>query len=187
MQGLDDQIGWIRWTLLQQGILDRSLIIFTGDNGCEVGCEAGPFRGKKGTPYEGGTRVPLIVTWPVRVAAGGEYEKPVSLMDIFPTVVAAARGGEFESAVLDGVNLLPFLFGAEALPHPYLFFSTRPSWAAVKADQWKLYQTGGKTELYNLDADIGERHNVAKQNPELVSWLKSRIASWRTQLGPKRH
>ena len=135
---------------------NAALIVFAGDNGCEVGCDQGPLRGKKGTPYEGGTRVPLIVSWPGHVQAGATYGQAVSLMDIYPTLLDAAGRPARATQGLDGVSLLPALRGSPVLPHAELFFSTRPGQASVKSGGWKLYQFRGRYELYDLRADLGE-------------------------------
>ena len=185
MVGLDDMIGNVRLELAAQGLLGNSLIVFAGDNGCEVGCDQGPLRGKKGTPYEGGTRVPMIISWPGRVPQGATYGQPVSLMDIYPTMLDAVGRPTLASHGLDGVSLLPALRGSPVLPHANLFFSTRPGQASVKAGRWKLYQLHGRLELYDLQADLGERRNLARARPDVVADLVPRLRAWLGAMQPR--
>ena len=186
MVGLDDLIGNVRVELAAQGLLGNSLIVFAGDNGCEVGCDQGVLRGKKGTPYEGGTRVPMIISWPGRVPQGATYGQMVSLMDIYPTLLDATGRPQSASHGLDGVSLLPALSGSPVLPHASLFFSTRPGQASVKSGGWKLYQFRGRYELYDLRDDLGERRNLVKVRPDVVAALAPRIRAWLGSMQPRR-
>ena len=186
MVGLDDMIGRVRVELAAQGLLGNSLIVFAGDNGCATGCDQGVLRGHKGTPYEGGTRVPMIISWPGRVPQGATYGQMVSLMDIYPTLLDAVGGRRSASHGLDGVSLLPALQGSPALPHQDLFFSTRPGQASVKSGPWKLYQFKGRYELYDLRDDLGERRNLARVRPDVVAALAPRIRAWLADMQPRR-
>ena len=186
MVGLDDLVGRVRAELAAQGLTGRSLVMFAGDNGCAEGCDPGPWRGKKGTPYEGATRVPLIISWPGHVPQGAVYGQQVSLMDLYPTAVDAAGGPRAVPKGLDGVSLMPALRGAPQAPHPYLFFSARPSQASVKAGRWKLYQLHGRLELYDLQADLGEQRNLVRLRPDVVAVLAPRIRAWLASMQPRR-
>lgn len=187
MVGLDDMIGRVRVELAAQGLLGNSLIVFASDNGCATdGCDQGGLRGHKGTPYEGGTRVPMIISWPGRVPQGATYGQAVSLMDIYPTLLDAVGRPTVATAGLDGVSLLPALQGSPALPHSHLFFSTRPGQASVKSGPWKLYQFKGRYELYDLRDDLGEQRNLVRQRPDVVAVLAPRIRAWLADMQPRR-
>lgn len=187
MVGLDDMIGRVRVELAAQGLLGNSLIVFASDNGCATdGCDQGGLRGHKGTPYEGGTRVPMIVSWPGRVPQGATYGQMVSLMDIYPTLLDAVGRPQLATQGLDGVSLLPALRGSPALPHQDLFFSTRPGQAAVKSGPWKLYQFRGRYELYDLRSDLGEQRNLVRLRPDVVAVLGPRIRAWLAGMQPRR-
>mgnify|MGYP000243356028 CR=1 FL=1 len=184
--GLDDLVGRVRGELAAQGLLGSSLIVFAGDNGCEAGCDGGIWRGKKGTPYEGGTRVPLVVSWPGHVQAGATYKQAVSLMDIYPTLLDAVGRPALATRGLDGVSLLPALHGSPVLPHRELFFSTRPDQASIKSGGWKLYQFKGRYQLYDLRSDLGEQRDLARVRPDVVAALVPRIRSWLAGMQPRR-
>ncbi len=118
------------------------------------GCRNEPLRGGKGTWWEGGIRVPFILSWPGQVTAGKRYVEPVMSFDLFATFLTSGRRDA--GGVVDGVNLLPFLRGGSGVPHPYLFWGGK--WAgATRKGNWKLVGN----ELYDLGNDIGERSNVA--------------------------
>lgn len=187
MVGLDDAVGRITAKLAQQGILDSSMMIFAGDNGCEVGCTMAPFAGKKGSINEGGTRVPMIISWPRYLPHGAQYPGMTSLMDIYPTMLSAATGTDWTSPQLQGVNLLPHLAGVRAgPPHEWLFFSTRPYLAAAKHGPWKLIAGKGAPQLYNLTMDIGEQRDLAKAYPGIVQLMQGQLGRWRASLAPFR-
>ena len=115
--------------------------------------------------------------WPARVAAGSVYDQPVSALDIFPTVVAAAGGTTSADRALDGVDLLPFLSGSSEIPHESLFWRQGQNWA-VRHGDWKLIHAADQDWLYNLADDIGEQTNVAEQHPDVVESLTERYSEW---------
>jgi arylsulfatase A-like enzyme len=204
---LDSNIARLTAWLEESGIASDTLIVFSSDNG---GHDDGPgnvvqhnggLRARKGYFYEGGIRVPFLVSWPGRVPAGLVYRQPVSHLDIYPTVLAAAgvSSGKWPEK-LDGVNLLPFLSGEQAgAPHERLFWSleTRGIKWAVRQGRWKLVnddtvpsidQRLGKpkfqTQLFDLESDPFEEHDLAVENPELVSSLKKEMAEFHASMKP---
>ena len=162
------------------------MIVFAGDNGGEVGSIVAPLRGKKGTAYEGGTLVPLDQLARTPAAGSGVCRISPSLMDIYPTLAAAASGGQYADPSLDGVKPVPYLQGQAGDPHESLYFATRPEWAAVKQWRWKLYEIRGRIEVYDMTSDLGEHHNVARQRPDVVAALSPGLRAWRKTLGPDR-
>ena len=124
---MDDAIGAVPEALDQTGQRERTLVFFFSDNGGELGTKAdnGPLRKGKGSVYEGGIRVPFLVSWPAKLPAGKNYDLPVSSLDVFATVLAAAGVSVASEKPLDSVDIVPFLAGKkEGPPHEYLFWRT---------------------------------------------------------------
>jgi arylsulfatase A-like enzyme len=140
-------------------------------------------------------RVPFLVSWPGKLAAGKDYAQPVISLDVFPTAAALAgvpltpsdgeRARVRGTPNLDGVNLLPFLTGEKKdAPHERLFWRTGGGAAhAIRQGNWKLVKLkGNPAELYNLASDIGESKNLASDKPDLATQLQSAIAAWDREL-----
>jgi len=179
---LDDAVGAIT-AKLKASSLDRdTLIVFLSDNGCPVVTGAGtngPLNGEKATYYEGGIRVPFLLRWPGRVPAGKVYRKPVVSRDILPTFLAAA--GVTATEPFDGVNLVPYL-NNNATPHDALFWRAGKG-RAVRKGKWKLVEFGDElSNLFDLDADIGERTDLSAKHPEVVKALRADWANWSAQM-----
>jgi arylsulfatase A-like enzyme len=181
LASLDEAVGRVTQAIDAAGIADNTVIIFLGDNGCGVvrrtGCLNTPLRGWKYSYHEGGIRIPFLMSWPGQIAAGTRYGEPVVSFDLFTTLLRAA-GGTSPGSV-DGVDLLPFLRGADGAPHDYLFWGT-PSTGAVRRGKWKLVDGA----LYDLSRDVAEQHNLAAANPEVVANLLRARAAWVQTLAP---
>ena len=167
---LDEAVGKITAALRSAGVAGNTITVFLGDNGCG-GCRNKPLRGGKGTWWEGGIRVPFVLSWPGQVAAGKRYIEPVMSFDLFATLLRAAGGTP--AGVVDGVNLLPYLRGGSGTPHPYLFWGGKGAGASRKG-KWKLVGN----ELYDLVNDIGETRNVAGTNASVVADLRAKRNAW---------
>ena len=182
---MDDGVGAILDALEENGLEERTLVIFLSDNGAGVAeyCSNEPLRLGKQTLFEGGIRVPFTMKWPEQLPKGMTYEHPVSALDIFPTAMAAARSDESSiNTPRDGVDLIPYLTGLKNdRPHDTLFWRSGANWA-VREGNWKLIHAGGRNWLYNLAEDIGERSNRAKERPELVEKLKSAYDRWDSEM-----
>lgn len=180
---LDRSIGQVLDTLEVMGLTDDTLIMFVNDNGGATNnaSDNGPYRGMKGSKWEGGLRVPFIVAWPGHLPSGSRYTNPVSTLDILPTAVAAAGGTPGDA--IDGVNLLPYLSGDEpGVPHERLYWR-RSVAAAVREGDWKLIRVdGGETLLFNLREDPSETVDRSEQDPEKVAALDAAISDWETGL-----
>jgi len=207
IQSLDEGVGRILAKLDELGLTESTLVIFTSDNGGVGGYRAAgvpagditsnaPLRGGKGMLYEGGIRVPMIVRWPGVVEPGSRCDVPVVLLDLYPTLVEAAGLEPPQGHALDGCSLVPLLRGGESLERKAIFFHfpaylqagglacrTTPA-GAVRAGEWKLLEffEDGRLELYDLEADIGEQHNLAEKLPEKTSELHQLLLEWRRQV-----
>ncbi|MBI1389030.1 MAG: sulfatase-like hydrolase/transferase [bacterium] len=195
---MDRDIGRILDELSAQGLDDDTLVIFSSDNGptylegpdTDFFDSNGPLRGKKGSLYEGGIRVPTIARWKGRVQPGAVSDWAGAFWDVMPTL-ADLCGGEAPEGI-DGVSFAPALLGEGAQPeHDYLYweFSAYGGQQALCAGEWKAIRQnltrkeGDRSiQLYNLRDDVGEEHDVAGDHPEIVQRLhemmqKARVPS----------
>jgi arylsulfatase len=186
---LDERIGELIGTLKEEGKYENTLILFSSDNGPTFngGTDSpwfrsgGPFKSERGWGkaflHEGGIRVPLIASWPGRIAPGTESDHLSAFWDLLPTLceVAGARVPE----QVDGISYLPELLGREEQEkHPYLYWEYPASGGqqAVRMDRWKairkdISQGNLAPELYNLAEDLQEQHNVADEEPGIVQQM----------------
>ena len=197
VKNMDENVGRILESLDRRGIADRTIVIFASDNGgfniewrqFPVITNNAPLRSGKGSLYEGGVRVPLIVRWPGVTGAGEVSHEPVVLTDLYTTLIAAAGLSATEGASrLDGINLLPVLKNADTtLPrealywhYPHYYPTTTPV-SSVRARDWKLleYLEDNRLELYNLREDPGEKNNLAEQAPMQAEKMRKKLYSWR--------
>jgi len=191
---LDDGVGRILKELDRRGLADNTLVVFTSDNGgstaenndlkypddnCPNGPLPGnnlPLRGKKGDLYEGGTRVPTLVAWPNRIAAG-RSAVPTQITDWFPTFAALAGYDVSSDLALDGTDLSGVLLRGESMPErPLYAVGTSARSKSLRQGDWKLivfgdHAKGGRTELYRIDADPEEANNLASSEPDRVEKL----------------
>ncbi len=207
IETLDDSVGRLLGTLDRLGLTDRTIVIFTSDNGGlhvpegphRLITHNGPYRAGKGYLYEGGLRVPLIVRWPGRVPAGKVIHQPMIHTDWVPTLLELV--GLPVPKDLDGQSMAQLLCSPGQptsseqtqkessrlffwhFPH-YTNQGGRPG-GAVRQGPWKLiqqYETG-QLELYNLDQDVGETTNLADGQPELAHRLCQALETWRRKIG----
>jgi len=185
---LDDAVGEIMTAVAASGQANNTMIFFASDNGCagyyQGLCSCEPLRGGKLSYYEGGTRVPFMLSLPGHIKAGGVYTEPVSLLDVVPTSVAAAGGKLPADRVYDGVDLLPSLAGNAGSPHDVLFWRRQPL-LAIRKDHWKLWESADVTYgnyqlLFDLKTDPGETTNLAASHPEKVHELDALLRQWST-------
>jgi len=201
---LDDQIGRIVATLEKQGLRENTLIIFSSDNGGprnavvasgahspeeraaggvkqeSLPANNGDLRGGKGSLYEGGVRVPTIVNWPAKLKPRVVNE-PLHMTDVMPTVLALANGKASPEKPLDGKDIWATLAEGQPSPHDDILVNVEAFRGAVIKGKWKLVKIAllpGKTELFDLSVDPGEKNNVAEQNPDVVRDLESRLIAY---------
>lgn len=202
IETLDQTVGRLLAKLDELGIAERTLFIFTSDNGGlhvlefpgTPATHNKPYRAGKGYLYEGGLREPLLVRWPGAAAAGRVVDTPVVLTDLVPTLLEAA-GIDAAKTVgpLDGVSLVKLLRGGE-LPARPLFWhfpnytnqGGRPA-GAIRDGDWKLVEQfeDGSLELYNLATDVGETRNVATEQPQRVEQMAAALRAWRARVGAR--
>ena len=187
---IDDGIGRVRARLKEIGQAENTLIFFIGDNGAPLGKAWDgsinlPLKGQKGMLSEGGIRTPFVAAWPSHIPAGLVYEKPVISLDVAATAVSLA--GLPQDPTLDGVNLMPFLTGANpGAPHEVLYWRWM-SQAAIQEYPYKLIALGDRERLlFDVTTPEGEtrERNLVKQKPEIASRLEAKLKAWCETLQP---
>jgi arylsulfatase A-like enzyme len=199
LSAMDDAIGRTLEALRDQKLEEKTLVIFLNDNGGPTmptttvnGASNGPLRGSKRQTWEGGIRVPFVLSWKGHLPAGRVDDGPTIQLDILPTALAAS-GVPVKGTEFDGVNLLPFLTGsANGVPHDALYWRFGGMMAIRKGD-WKLVKTRegplvdvdpsvlddlSEAGLYNLAEDIGETRNRAGERPDKVKELSDLWQQW---------
>jgi len=191
IDSMDQTIGRIRDALEELKIADRTIIIFTSDNGGRIPTTSNaPLRVGKGSAYEGGVRVPLIVHWPGVTEAGSTSDVPVITMDLFPTVLEMVGAPAPAEQAIDGVSLTPLLRQADSIPERPLFWhyphyqhyqegGTTP-YGAIRRGDLKLieFYADSRIELYDLNADIGEQHNLAEPLADKAAQMREELHAW---------
>lgn len=216
VEKLDEAVGKLLDALEEKGLTDKTLVVFTSDHGgiAKFHSQA-PLRAGKGSYYEGGIRVPFLMRWPGVIEAGSRSDELVNGLDLYPTFMEAA--GIAAPDDLDGVSLMPLMRASgdwEPVPQFWHFpiylqaydgklddardplFRTRPG-SAMRHRQWKLLEffEDGALELYDLEADPGERNNLSGTLPEKTAELHQMLKDWRartnspvpTELNPDYH
>lgn len=189
IRGLDRGVGRVLRTLKDLNLDDNTIVIFTSDNGGAgyVGIPDlnKPFRGWKITNFEGGIHVPYFIRWPARIPAGKTYDEPVHHFDIYATAADAA-GAPIDHQI-DGVSLIPYAVNGEELakPHDTLFWRAG-DYRTVRHHNWKLAVDPliGKTWLFNLAVDPGERTNLVDQEPAVVDQMMALLAQHNSEMVP---
>jgi arylsulfatase A-like enzyme len=190
MAAMDDAVGRVLAKIRELGQEENTLIFFIADNGgptASTTSQNGPLRGFKMTTFEGGPRVPFLAQWKGKLPAGKTYDVPVMNLDVLPTMVIAAGGKIDASARIDGVDLMPYLTGANrARPHQTLYWRYGPQWGIRHGDYKLVVSRGGsgKPELYNLAADIGESKDLAAAEPARVKELQALYDRWNAEQAP---
>lgn len=194
VEEVDWSVGQVLNALREQKLADNTLVIFSSDNGpwLKQGKDAGtaaPLRGGKFSTWEGGEREPTLAWWPGHVPAGITNDTIAKNCDLLPTFVTLAGGSVPATPKIDGRDISPLLLGKiKAIPDSAFYYYAGRDLEAVREGPWKLAlrpqtegsgtgnqpppdASGPEPRLYNLDADIGERTNVAAQHPDVVAHL----------------
>ncbi len=203
LKSLDESVGRILARLTKRGLDQNTIVVFASDNGGFIGVDkrAGqtvpvtnnaPLRSGKGSCYEGGIRVPLMIRWPGVTPKGAPCEEPVVVMDLFPTLRSAAGLTQVADVTLDGVDLTPLLKNPTArldrdalyFHYPHYYATTTPV-SAVRSGDWKLleYFEDNRVELYNLKDDIAETSDLAQKRPGKTAQLRTQLHAWRKEVG----
>lgn len=188
---VDWSVGQILDALRELGLAEKTLVIFTSDNGGSVqhGSNNTPLRGSKSQTLEGGIRVPTLAWWPGKIPAATSSDAITSMMDVLPTFARLAGAKVPADRKIDGVDLWPVLAGdADAKPpRDHFFYFRGLELEAVRSGPWKLHLAKDKkaAELYHLGNDIGEAKDLAKEHPEEVRRLQEFAATMKDDLGLK--
>ncbi len=203
LSAVDDGVGEIVRELERQGIRNNTCIFYQSDNGPSresrnwldgredqyYGGTAGKLKGHKCSLFEGGIRVPAIMSWPGHIPGGRVIDKVGVAMDIFPTMLKAA-GGDPDKYRLDGLDIMPMAVSGEASPHKEIFWEMGGQ-TAVRRGDWKLVLNGylaegispeDKVFLANLKEDMGERVNLKDEYPDLVKELTDAAMDWQREI-----
>lgn len=204
VQEVDWSVGRVLDTLRELKLDQRTLVIFTSDNGPWLskgadGGSAAPLRGGKGSTWEGGVRVPTLAWWPGKIAPGSVCDAAAGTIDLLPTAVAIAGGTLPADPVIDGRDLSPLLFGkTKESPREAHYYFRAYQIEAVRQGPWKLAiapqneamgkppqpdASGRAPRLYHLDHDIGEKNNLAEKHPEVVTKLQALAAKMGGAIG----
>jgi arylsulfatase A-like enzyme len=190
LASLDESVGRLLRKLDDLGLAENTLVIFTSDNGgLDPKTSNLPLRGAKGTPYEGGLRVPALFRWPGKVKPGSVSDTPIISPDIYPTILEAAGVKAGARQVVDGVSLVPVLTGAAPLKRPGLYWHfphcDLGPYSVVRQGDFKLIEFlgDGRCELYNLREDREEKTDLADRMPEKLASLRRDLARWRESVG----
>ena len=187
IRALDRSVGEIIRTLKELNIYGRTLIFFTSDNGganyIELEDINKPFRGWKISFFEGGIRVPFILSWPDQIDPGLKFDKPVHHFDIFSTIASAANVQIPMDRKIDGVDLMPYIKGEKITnPHQTLFWRSG-NHQAVLHENWKylISKKEGTKWLFDTDQDPLERNNLININPEKTSQIENLLAMFNSE------
>jgi len=199
---MDERIGRLMSKVDELGLRGNTIVIFQSDQGHSTearafygGGSAGLYRGAKGSLFEGGIRVPAIISWPDRLPQGAVRNQMVHSADWMPTI-AELCGADIIDPDIDGKSILPIIENdAAESPHEILFWSYNNSWA-VRKGNWKLLGNPEDTSnkgpltsddrlfLVNLSDDVSEMTNIASQNKKIVSHLKKEYERWARKVDP---
>jgi arylsulfatase A-like enzyme len=204
IEEVDWSTGRILDTLRELKLDKKTLVVFTSDNGPwlikgEDSGSAGPLRGGKGSTWEGGVRVPTLAWWPGKIPAASAVDAVAGTIDLLPTIVTLAGGTVPAEPIIDGRDISPLLLGkSKQSPREAHYYFKGYNLEAVRQGPWKLALApqietmgrsfdddakGSEPRLYNLDGEIGERTNVAAQNPEIVAKLTALAEKMKADIG----
>lgn len=201
VHSLDENVGRVLRKLEARGIAKNTIVIFMSDNGGYINRSEGqrvtnnyPLRSGKGSLYEGGVRVPLIVRWPGITWDSSVSHTPVVSMDLYPTILemAGLEGDSKHNSDIDGVSLVPILRDPTALlsrediygHYPHYYPTTTPV-SSIRSGNWKLleYHEDDRIELYDLENDLDENVNLAASRDDKARELRARLHEWRHSVG----
>lgn len=181
---LDENIGKLTDKLETLGIRDNTIIYFLSDNGGAHNNQSktGPLKGWKGNKFEGGHRVPFVMSWPAKIKSGEKFNGLTSSLDIFTTSIAAANIND-KNLELDGVNLLPYLENTKTgNPHKNLFWKKLEA-SAIRAGDYKMITLNNYgSVVYNLKEDLGETENVINSEIFISENLEKTYKNWEKTL-----
>ena len=199
IENLDRNIGALLSAVEKMGITDNTMIVFTSDNGGLSTAEGSPtcndpLNEGKGWMYEGGVRVPLIVKCPSVTKPGSICTVPVTSPDFYPTLLQIANMELIPSQHTDGVSLIPLLKGEKTIEreaiywhYPHYGNQGGTPGSSIRMGTYKLIEffEDGRLELYNLEKDLEEEHNLSEEMPDLAKKMQNMLARWRESVDAK--
>ncbi len=178
IEEIDWSVGQILKSIKEKGMDQKTLVIYTSDNGPWKldrgrGGSSYPLRGYKFQTYEGGMRVPCIMRWPGKVPEGTSCDEVAASIDLMPTIAKLAGAKLLKDRKIDGKDIWPLMSGTEGAvsPHDMYYYYKGNRLESARQGKWKIRRSGKKSqsvELYDLDSDISETKNLAKENEALV-------------------
>ena len=203
IEEMDFHVGRVLDTLTELGLQKNTYVLFTSDNGPwlskgKMGGSAGPLRNGKGSAWEGGFRVPCVVWAPSRVPAGRTCNELLATLDVLPTFAALAGAKAPGGRIIDGCDQSALITGtSDRSARETFYYHVNDNLHAVRKGKWKLALPGrkkfhgyakdkvpvDKPQLYDLDADVGEKHDVAAQHPDVVADLLKLAEHAREDIG----
>ena len=183
VENIDENVGRLLAGLKKMGLEENTIVIFLTDNGPQQERYTCGLRGRKGTVYEGGIRVPCFVKWPARFKPGREVDRIAAHIDIFPTLLGACGVAIPDGLSLDGVSLIPLLRGQDASwTERTLFFQWHrgdvPELYRACAARSQRYKLVNGKELYDIATDPNETKDVAVTHPEIMERLRAAYENW---------
>jgi arylsulfatase A-like enzyme len=199
IETMDHGMGQVLDALDRLGLAENTIVFFMSDNGGLSTAEGAPtsnlpLRAGKGWLYEGGIREPMIVKWPGIAKTGGTCDAPVISTDFYPTILEMAEKPLRPQQHLDGISMVPLLKQTNsplerALYWHYPHYGNQGGspGSAIRIGHWKLIEffEDGRLELYDLQNDLGEKHNLAAEQPQRVAELHQRLKAWRSAVGAR--
>ncbi|TDE48460.1 arylsulfatase [Nonomuraea mesophila] len=197
VEAVDHHLGVLLGELDRLGIRQDTMVIFTSDNGPWYVGGTGPFSGRKAETYEGGVRVPFVLSWPGTVPAGLTYAEPACMVDVLPTLAAITGARLRDDRVIDGTDLSAALLRGRPVDRGDIFFYSREDCNAVRRGRWKLHvgrfpgpfytgrgfsATEELPQLFDLDRDPEEAYDLSARHPALVAALTARIREFDEEL-----
>lgn len=203
VESVDDSVGRLRAVLEKEGLWENTIFVFTSDNGglsqlvnakgwSRGPTDNSPSRLGKGSAYDGGVHIPLIVTWPGKINPGSECDQPVISYDHVPTLLEATGTKLKEGQVVDGTSMIPLLtetgtFERDAIywHYPHYHPGSATPYSAIQEGDWKLIEflETGKVELYNHRRDPGEMQDVADLDGDIAIRLTEKLHAWKKEVG----
>jgi len=193
VESVDDSVGRLLNKLDELKLSERTVVVFTSDNGgLKSVTSNAPLRAGKGSAYEGGVRVPLIVRWPGTTRPGSVSHAPVISADYYPTLAALTGASSATAAPIDGENLEPLLRQTGTLKRTALYWhyphyhpGGATPYGAIREGDFRLveFYEDSHVELYNLATDLGEKLDLSARLPEKTAELRQKLHVWRQLVG----
>lgn len=178
---MDEAIGALLEAVEKAGQTDNTVVLFLSDNGGSGNGGNAPLRGSKSTMWEGGLRVPFIAAWPGKLPAGKVTDEFLTSLELVPTLLSLTGAQPPQGVTLDGFDMLPVLQGKMASPRKEMFWQRRADKAA-RFENWKWVESAKGSGLFDLSQDLGEKHDLSAEKPEVARDMRERFAAWRAAM-----